>query len=56
MFFNQVKHAQRWKDPEDLFRKLYFNDLRQLHDDMQIENTQLFSEQLKIWAALFGTI
>lgn len=53
MFFNQVKHAQHWTDPEDLFRKLYLNDLRQLHDDMQTENAQLFSEQLKIWAALF---
>ncbi len=53
MFFNQVKHAQHWKDPEDLFRKLYLNDLRQLHDDMQIENAQLFNEQLKIWAAMF---
>jgi hypothetical protein len=54
MFFNQVKHAQHWKDSEDLFRKLYLNDLRQLHDDMQTENAQLFSEQLKVWAALFG--
>lgn len=54
MFFNQVKHAQHWTDPEDLFRKLYFNDLRQLHDDMQVENAQLFSEQLKVWATLFG--
>jgi hypothetical protein len=54
MFFNQVKHAQHWTDPEDLFRKLYLNDLRQLHDDMQAENTQLFKEQLKTWAALFG--
>ena len=54
MFFNQVKHAQHWTDPEDLFRKLYLNDLRQIHDDMQAENTQLFSEQLKAWAVLFG--
>lgn len=54
MFFNQVKHAQHRTDPEDLFRKLYLNDLRQLHDDMQTENAQLFSEQLKVWAALFG--
>lgn len=53
MFFNQVKHAQHWTDPEDLFRKLYLNDLRQLHDDMQAENAQLFSEQLKTWAGLF---
>lgn len=56
MFFNQVKHAQHWKDPEDLFRKLYLNDLRQLHDNMQRENAQLFSEQLKAWATLFGKV
>lgn len=54
MFCNQVKHAQHWTDPEDLFRKLYLNDLRQLHDNMQAENAQLFSEQLKLWAKLFG--
>ncbi len=54
MFFNQVKHAQHWKDPEDLFRKLYLQDLRKLHDDMQAENAQLFKEQLKAWAVLFG--
>lgn len=53
MFFNQVKHAQHWTDPKDLFRKLYLNDLRQLHDDMQAENRQLFNDQLKIWAQLF---
>jgi hypothetical protein len=56
MFFNQVKHAQHWKDPEDLFRKLYFNDLRQLHDDMQLENAELFNEQLKLWASIFGKV
>lgn len=54
MFFNQVKHAQRWTDPDDLFRKLYLHDLCQLHDDMQAENAELFNEQLKVWAALFG--
>lgn len=54
MFCNQVKHAQHWKNPEDLFRKLYMNDLRKLHDDMQEENAKLFSEQLKIWATLLG--
>lgn len=54
MFFNQVKHAQHWTDPEDLFRKLYLKDLRKLHEDMQTENAELFNEQLKIWAALFG--
>lgn len=54
MFFNQVKHAQHWTDPEDLFRKLYLNDLRQIHDAMQKENAQLFAEQLGLWAALFG--
>lgn len=54
MFFNQVKHAQHWTDPEDLFRKLYLNDLCKLHDDMQAENSQLFEEQIKIWANLFG--
>jgi hypothetical protein len=54
MFFNQVKHAQHWTDPEDLFRKLYLNDLRQLHDNMQAENAQLFTKQLKVWASLFG--
>ncbi len=54
MFFNQVKHAQRWTDSEDLFRQLYLNDLSQLHDEMQVENAQLFSEQLKIWASLFS--
>jgi hypothetical protein len=53
MFFNQVKHAQHWTDAEDLFRKLYLSDLRQLHDDMQTENNQLFSEQLNAWSALF---
>jgi len=54
MFFNQVKHAQHWTDPEDLFRKLYLNDLRQLHDDMQAENTQLFSNQLMVWKNLLS--
>lgn len=54
MFFNQVQHAQHWTDPEDLFRKLYLNDLHKLHDDMQKENAQLFKEQLKNWATLFG--
>jgi len=54
MFCNQVKHAQHWTDAEDLFRKLYLNDLRKLHDDMQAENKELFREQLKVWAALFG--
>lgn len=53
MFFNQVKNVQHWSDPEDLFCKLYLNDLCQLHDDMQRENAQLFSEQLKTWATLF---
>ena len=52
MFFNQVQHAQHWTDPEDLFRKLYLADLRKLHDEMQAENAQLFSEQLKAWTAL----
>lgn len=54
MFFNQVKHAQHWTDPEDLFRKLYLNDLAKIHDDMQAENAELFSEQLKAWRAIFG--
>ena len=54
MYFNQVKHAQRWTTPEDLFQKLYLRDLRKLHDDMQAENAQLFKEQLENWAALFG--
>jgi hypothetical protein len=54
MFFNQVKHAQHWTDSEELFRKLYLNDLRKIHDDMQTENAQLFKDQLKIWATLFG--
>ncbi len=54
MFFNQVKHAQHWIDPEDLFRKLYLNDLHQLHDKMQAENSQLFSDQLKAWSHLFN--
>lgn len=53
MFFNQVKHAQHWTDPEDLFRKLYLNDLCQIHDDMQFENEQLFKEQLRNWSSLF---
>jgi hypothetical protein len=53
MFFNQVKHAQRWVDAEDLFRKLYLNDLCQLHNDMQAENADLFNEQLRVWASLF---
>jgi hypothetical protein len=53
MFFNQVKHAQHWSDPEDLFRKLYLQDLRKLHDEMQKENAQLFSEQLQNWANFF---
>lgn len=54
MFFNQVKHAQHWTNPEDLFRKLYLNDLRQIHDDIQAENAQLFSEQLNLWMTIFG--
>lgn len=54
MFFNQVRHAQHWVSPDDLFQKLYLNDLRKIHDDMQDENTQLFSEQLKVWTDLFG--
>lgn len=54
MFFNQVKNAQHWRDPEDLFRKLYLNDMRKLHDDMQSENKQLFEEQFKLWAELFN--
>jgi hypothetical protein len=54
MFFNQVKHAQHWTDPEDLFRRLYLNDLSKIHGDMQAENAELFREQLEKWAVLFG--
>lgn len=54
MFFNQVEHAQHWTDPEDLFRKLYLNDLRELHDRMQAENRALFKEQLQLWKELFS--
>ncbi len=53
MFFNQVKNAQHWSTPEDLFRKLYLNDLSKIHDDMQAENAELFREQLYVWARLF---
>lgn len=55
MFFNQVKHAQHWTDPEDLFQKIYLNDLCQIHNDMQAENNQLFNEQLKAWSTLFNS-
>jgi len=54
MFFNQLKHVQRWRTPEELFQKLYLNDLRQLHDAMQAENTQVFDQELSKWATLFG--
>lgn len=54
MFFNQVQHAKHWTDPEDLFKKLYFSDLCKLHDDMQVENAELFSQQLKAWSDLFN--
>lgn len=52
MFFNQVQNAQRWTDPEDLFRKLYLSDLRQIHDAMQSENALLFTRELKAWEIL----
>jgi hypothetical protein len=52
MYFNQVRNAQRWSTPEELFDQLYRTDLAALHGRMKAENQRLFAEQAKAWAAL----
>lgn len=54
MYFNQVKHAQRWATPEELFDLLYGQDLSKLHQRMQQENAELSSDQVQAWEALIA--
>lgn len=54
MYFNRVENACRWSTPQQLFDKLYSDDLAAIHDSMQSENESLFDEQMKVWALLFG--
>ena len=56
MYFNQVKNAQRWSSPEELFDKLYRTDLAALHDSMKCENQRLFAAQAQEWANLLRAL
>lgn len=52
MYFNQVRHAQRWATPQELFDLLYQQDLAGVSQAMCEENRSLFQAQREAWQAL----
>lgn len=56
MYFNQVGHVRRWSTPEELFGRLYGEDLAALHDRMRDENRIFFAEQAARWCELLPAV